>query len=196
MARRSRRNTRRNAVRNNVFKMRYPSIAYIDEGKAVNISFEKLIGTNLDVFNGIPWRLKSAYFETTKINNIDDPALFQVSLNSATGENVLSVTSARWLVTPGVTKSRVLRMKNPNPWKEDEDRHQALITLSNISTGSSTLTARVFCYFIAEIQFGQIPFNIPSTVTVHHSSPHDEDQNSLPSSMSRLSISSQEIAQV
>lgn len=171
------------------FSIQIPAVFHVDEGKTNNITAEQLFPD--DFFKGIPWRLRSiraevsckSTFDITSNTTIIEPAIFQIRLNSAAADNVESITSLRMTAIPGQVRTRTLRMKNPNPWKEDEQRGQWIIQLDNILiTGTSNTT--VFVLLTSMFQFGPIAFDVP--VKFHPRCSRDDGGESGSSSLSVL----------
>lgn len=167
--------------------MRVPCMGYVDEGKTASINFNNLLDINSSkIFVGVPWRLRSARFQFTRLNDVNDPALVQVFLNTAATDNVEGVVSFRHIVTSALVLKRTLRPRNPNPWKEDEDRTQSLIMISNIAFGSGTVTSRIFYEIEVLLQFGSIPFGMPKSITSIRQPPSEDDDSGDDSSIAML----------
>lgn len=150
--------------------LRMPYVAYVPYGKSVDISLAQLMNNDA-LFAGVPWRLRSAMFEGVVINSTQSgqaqtsfpPAFLQVALNNAESANVEAIVSTRFMVTQQSPRRRVLRMKSPNTWKEDEQRSQALITCTNLTFGAYPSTI-IAVHIEALIQFGQFTLDNPSAL--------------------------------
>lgn len=148
------------------------TIAYIDEGKTADIKLADLMPGNrpTSAFGASPWRLIKARVEccileedTTPNPRAKNVALVQVSLNDAKTTNVESVVSLRWLVYT-LPRTRTIRMRSPNLWKEDEEANQAIISIMN--TTISNKNTRVIAYVTAWIEFGPMRFANPQGVPI------------------------------
>lgn len=150
--------------------LRMPYIAYVNYGKSIDISLTDLMNNDA-LFKGVPWRLISVMFEGVVINSTQSgqaqisfpPAFLQAALNNAESSNVESIVSTRFMVTQHSPRRRVLRMKSPNTWKEDEQRGQALITCTNLTFGTNPSTT-IAVHIEALIQFGQFSLDNPSSL--------------------------------
>lgn len=156
---------------NGMFSVVLPIASFIDEGKEVLITFDKLLYATsevpkTDIFRGVPWRLTHIKISACLFNaNDTDPALLQVGLCDASTPNVENVNSLRFIVNI-IPTTRIIRTPSPNLWKEDESRKQALIRLDNFSFGSGTITSRVFFHIEAHIQFKRIPWSLPPKISM------------------------------
>lgn len=168
--------------------LKQPYVAYVSYGKTVDITLADLMN-NDQLFQGVPWRLRHASFEGVVISSTQSgqptktppPAFLQIALNSAETSNVEAVISQRFMVTPAVPRRRTLRMRSPNVWKEDEQRKQALTSVTNLTFGSGPTTV-VAVHIEAVIQFGSFTLSNPSTLPSNF--------GALSSSMSELSLAS------
>lgn len=150
--------------------LRMPYVAYVPYGKSVDISLAQLMN-NDTLFSGVPWRLRSVMFEGVVTSSTQSgqaqtsfpPAFLQVALNTAQSDNVESVVSSRFMVTQQSPRRRVLRMRSPNTWKEDEQRSQALITCTNLTFGTAPSTT-IAVHIEALIQFGQFTLSNPDSI--------------------------------
>lgn len=138
-----------------------PYIARVAEGKTATITMEQLLSACKQEFAGAPWRLISCVGEVMLVNTTRDSgiggALAQVRLHSAATANVEAVVSKRFMV--GIIPRKFsLRMPQPNPWKEDEDRGQALIGFDNCNLSDGIATVLQY-YFEVVLEFGPIPFS-------------------------------------
>lgn len=162
-------------------RMRFPTIAYVDEGMTVDLSLTSCLSGCEKSLAGLPWRLVSVRAEGTVLSATGgpiQPALVQLRINDAKLGNVESVKSIRFVVG-ALPRSRTLRPPNPNPWKEDEERGQAIISLDNVTLGGS-VTTRVMLYVELEFEFGELIFTAAKTVPVFRTEPED-DTDSLSS---------------
>lgn len=143
-----------------------PFIATVPVGQTIGFSFSQLfVGKQI---TGVPWRLRSVRIQASLGQKAGtyDPAVLQIRLNSALASNVESIASARLLVTH-VPTVRVVRMKNPNPWKEDEERDQQVISFDNVPVAGST-PSKITILAHARFQLGALIFDTPSTWTAEH----------------------------
>lgn len=158
------------ASNNSNFVIVDPSVLIIKENESKDFTFEDCFGgkTAATMLTNVPWRLLSLKFSiiSSQLTN-SDGALIQVGLHTAMNPNIENVANMRVLVGPGAPLTRVLRMKSPNPWKEDEQKTQTLFTIRNSYIGSS-VNGQVTIYFEPRIQFGKIPF-VPN-VSIHQAS--------------------------
>lgn len=171
-----------------------PFIATIGETKTQDISFNSIFtGATSSTLKGVPWRVWKITYSYSNSGFIisdskevpsDQPAFFQISLNSAATDNVESINSKRYLSTVIVQKGRMFPLK-PNPWKEDEDRDQALITIDNITLGGSAPNTAISVLIHVFFEFGRVPFTHPATMLHNHS--RAESQTSA-SPYSRVSL--------
>lgn len=127
---------------------------------------QQLLASCQNQFAGAPWRLSHLRGEVVLTGTTRDSgvggALVQVRLHSAATSNVEAVVSKRFLV--GIIPRRYsLRMPQPNPWKEDEDRDQALIGFDNCQLSDGIQTVVQF-YYEAVLEFGPIPFAPVTTI--------------------------------
>lgn len=168
---------RRKSSRHQVITV--PYIAYADYGKDVSVTAAMLLGSGM--FDGSPWRLLSVYAEAVVITTAcatapqksSQPVFVQVSLNTAQTDNVEAVVSRRWLTTMAQSRSRRLVVPGPNPWKEDEDRSQALIVIENLTFGTGCNTT-VAVHIEAKFQFGPILLTNPKGLRNNRLSPEEE----------------------
>lgn len=150
------------------FRMTVPYIARVAEGKTATITMSQLLSSCQSQFAGAPWRLLSVAGEVMLVNTTRESgvggALAQVRLHSAATSNVEAVVSKRFLVSV-IPRKFSLRMPRPNPWKEDEDRGQALIGFDNCQLNDGIATVLQY-YFEAVLEFGPMPFAPVSEVGV------------------------------
>lgn len=149
-----------------------PFIASLGEKTTQDISFNKIFtGATASTLAGVPWRvLKITYsfsnsgfiISDSKEVPSDQPAFFQICLNSAATDNVESINSKRHLSTVTCQKGRMFPLK-PNPWKEDEDRDQALITIDNIVIGGGAPNTTISVLIHVFFEFGRVPYTHPAT---------------------------------
>lgn len=175
----SNRTVRRRGARGTRMSMTFPTIAYVDEGGTVDISLQTVLAGCEQSLSGLPWRLisvrceavvLSAHTSTTPTQPATpQPALIQLRVNDAKSTNVESLKAIRWLVYQ-VPKARTLRPPAPNPWKEDEERRQAVVSIDNISFGGKP-TTRAVCYLQLKFQFGPLVYSAASSVAVVASKP-------------------------
>lgn len=159
--------------------MTFPTIAYVDEGGTVDISLNTVLSGCEQSLSGLPWRLTSVRCEAVVLSAhtsttpaqpaTPQPALIQLRINDAKSVNVESLKAIRWLVYQ-VPKARTLRPPAPNPWKEDEERRQAVVSIDNISFGGKP-TTRAVCYLQLKFQFGPLVYNAASSLAVVASKP-------------------------
>lgn len=149
--------------------LKQPYVAYVSYGKTVDVTLADLMN-NDQLFLGVPWRLRHASFEGVVISTSQKgqpykatPAFLQVALNTAETSNVEKVVSQRFMVTPNIPRRRTLRMRSPNVWKEDEQRNQALMSLTNLTFGQGPTTV-IAVHIEAVIQFGAFTLDNPSTL--------------------------------
>lgn len=154
--------------------MAYPFVQILEEGKTADFKFTDLTSLSEGVFKGVPWRLLSlnwhvaaSYRYISEQIFIGDPAVLQVRLHSAREDNVEAIASLRSLV--GLIPTRgYLTMPAPNPWKEDEDRTQALFSFDNVKTSTNSPTT-ITILGEARLEFGSLIFQTPKTL--QHFSP-------------------------
>lgn len=188
---------RRKAVRRQGRGFVFPFAQVVKEGQTAAFTLSSII-TSSELWQGVPWKITHITFTvasssagTTPV----EPALAQVRLNSASQSNIESISSIRLLVSQ-VPVHRVLRMKRPNLWKEDEERLQNFLYLDNIKL-SSNLNTSLHFYVKVYVLFGPIPFSNPSSfmtnigLTYHHNPTFGEelldDDNSVDSLSSNFS---------
>lgn len=166
MARRNNRRRPRRRIprrgRNN-FVITAPAIIVVKEAGNSDLTFEKILGnkTAASFFVGISWRLTSVRISALCLQgNNQDSGILQIGLHTAENPNVENVSIARFMVGPGVPLNRVLRMKSPNPWKEDEQKAQTLISVHSLANGTAN-SNQITVYLECRIQFGRIPL-LPS----------------------------------
>lgn len=178
MARRRGRNRNRGRRgRPNTFKMTIPFCTELGENKSVEITLKDIfIGATANTLEGVPWRLTKLVYSfansaimvrDTKEWPASEPAFMQISLHSAQTDNVEAVASRRHL-SCNVRQTGRLFPRRPNPWKEDEDRTQALITVDNIIMGGSAQNTSLFVLMHVTIEFGTIPWSHPATRLRHN----------------------------
>lgn len=151
-------------------RLTVPYVAYIPYSTTVDVKFSDLVNTS--VYTGVPWRMLSCSVEATVLNtkvsgkdsDIEYPAFLQAALNDAGSNNVESLSSVRFLVTSALVRTRRLRVPSPNVWKEDEQRSQALISLSNLTFGTGPTTV-VVAHLQVTLEFGRIPLQNPSSLS-------------------------------
>lgn len=156
-----------------------PYVIYCDYGKDASVTAAQLLGSG--IFVGSPWRLLSVFAEAVVITTAcatapqkaSQPVFLQVSLNTAQTDNVEAVVSRRWLTTMAQSRSRRLVVPGPNPWKEDEDRSQALIAVENLTFGTGCNTT-VAVHIEAKFQFGPILLQNPKGLRNNRLSPEEE----------------------
>lgn len=180
----------------NRFRINIPAVFHVSEGKTENVTAQELFPDKF--WKGVPWRLLSVRVEATAKSSresvpgtkttslVIEPCIFQIRLHSAEGANVEGVASLRWTVGQLPTR-RTIRMRNPNVWKEDEQRTQDLVALDNLAiTGTNDTTVFCLCNFLFE--FGPIAFNTPQSVRVFPASDHLPDDASTSSAYSVLNM--------
>lgn len=160
---RRRRQTNRGGTQ---FFLNVPTAGTVAEGNTLDLSYNTFF-VKSTFFQDAPWRLVSINVQcsATHINATDqqvlEPSVLQIGLNSGSSSNIENVTSKRVLVTHIATKFW-LRMPNPNVWKENEQRDQALISLSNVGLGGGVKGGVLWFLIQAKFQFRQIPFTLNS----------------------------------
>lgn len=157
--------------------MTIPFIGALAEKTTTDISFNNIFtGATAATLQGVPWRVtKLNYSYSNSGFIIQDgrevpaiqPAFFQICLNSAATDNVESIVSRRHLSSNVVQRGRMFPL-SPNPWKEDEDRNQALITVDNITFGGGTPNSVISFLLHVHLEFGNVPYTHPSTRLHHH----------------------------
>lgn len=161
------RRRRRYASNSSSFTMSLPFNGSVYEGKVLNINLQSFIKDDL-VFKGVPWRLRSIKIQLA-IQNIpvvskgiiaDIPAMVQVSVHSADASNVENSVIRR-VVIKAQPRTLIMRPRNPNLWKEDEERTQALISVYNVPCGQEGDNSLVVFLIEALFQFGRIPWALP-----------------------------------
>lgn len=186
MARRNNKQRRRPRVRRGPrgSGLLIPMFGSIDEGKSLNIALNDLLyAAGQTFFADVPWRLMYVRYEFTLIdNNNINPAYVQIGVNSAGLQNVENVRSRRILVQK-LPRPGVLRPRAPNLWKENEQRKQAIITISNFSFNTSTeKLSRIFFALSVSIQFGPIPYSKPASLHAWHDDDIDFPEGESPAS--------------
>lgn len=149
------------------FVITTPAIAVIKEAGMVDLTYEKIMGnkTAASFFTGISWRLNSVKVSALCLQGSNqDAGILQIGLHTAENPNVENVSVMRFMVGSGVPQTRVLRMKSPNPWKEDEQKAQSLITVHSIANGTSN-DNQITAFLECRIQFGRIPM-LPANVSL------------------------------
>lgn len=149
------------------FVITTPAIAVIKEAGMVDLTYEKIMGnkTAASFFTGISWRLNSVKVSALCLQGTNqDAGILQIGLHTAENPNVENVSVMRFMVGSGVPQTRVLRMKSPNPWKEDEQKAQSLITVHSIANGTSN-DNQITAFLECRIQFGRIPM-LPANVSL------------------------------
>lgn len=135
----------------------------------MDLSFNNIWGTKNQWYPGTCWRLESVKIEAICLQGSNqDGALLQVGLHSGGNPNVENIALSRFLVGPGTPKSRVLRMRQPNPWKEDEERKQFVCSIHSVQTPTAN-SNQISVYLEARIKFLKIPFTPTTKVTAFHS---------------------------
>lgn len=151
-----------------------PTVAYAQTGTSSSITFDTFLSGCEQTFKGLPWRLKSAKFETvvqsTTATTGLTPALVQISLCDAKDTNVEAIQSCRFMALSTQKTIRHMKMRNPNPWKEDEESSQALIIIDNLTTGAELKTS-VIVYLTATFQLGTFRFTQPKSIPIAESVP-------------------------
>lgn len=160
-----------------------PAILYIDEGQTAEVSLNALF-SGCASFTGFPWRLRWARAEVAVLSG-GQPSLVQLRLNDAKSTNVESIKSVRFLVA-AEPRRRTIRMPAPNPWKEDEERSQAIVSVDNLSFGGS-VTTRLVCSLSCYVEFGPLVYSTSSRLPVIESRAGTSDTSSAPSSLVMVS---------
>lgn len=160
----------------NNFTLVVPFIGSIGENTSSDISFNKLfIGATKNTLAGVPWRVRKIVYSYSNSGFIlqdqkelpsSQPAFFQICLNSALQHNIEAVASRRHLSTIMTQRGRLFPMP-PNPWKEDEDRDQAIITVDNISLGGGSPNTVISFLIHVTLEFGNIPYSHPGSKLYH-----------------------------
>lgn len=149
-------------------------MAFVTTGQSAKISFQTFITGCESTFKGLPWRLFKCKFEvvvqTTTASSGLTPAVVQISLCDAKSTNVESITSIRFLALSSQKTTRHLKMKAPNPWKEDEEAGQACIVIDNIDT-KAQMTTSIMVYLTATFQLGPMRFDTKSPIPIAASIP-------------------------
>jgi hypothetical protein len=189
--RNSRKKQRRGGGNSRPTIIKIPFCVVLKQGETKGLSYDALIVADKNkLWEGIPWRLLSVYFECATGYRqeyggelIADPTVLQVELNTALKHNVEGVSSIRLLCST-VPQRRTLRMKAPNPWKEDEDRNQDIVMFTNIKLSDNNPSSiTLFAY--ATMEFGPINFSTPTQVSCHTVEPKDpDDTHSVDSALS------------
>lgn len=141
-----------------------PTTGTVAEGTTLDLSYNTFFG-NDPLMSDTPWRIVSVQFQisATHVNASDsqvlEPNVVQVGLNSGSASNIENMVNRRYLITH-IPRTFTLRMPNPNLWKENEQRGQAIITISNIALGGSVRGGQVWVLAHARFQFRNIPFTI------------------------------------
>lgn len=138
-SRRSRRGRRPRGKRNsNTFTIISPIITQVKEGEEIKLSFNDLfIKGSASILTNVCWKLVSVKAEVGLVNLANtDPGMIQIGLHSGQTTNVEMVSWMRFLVG-SVPRTRVLRMRSPNLWKEEESKSQVIISIKNLGQGSS-----------------------------------------------------------
>lgn len=169
----SRRGRGRRNGSGNSFRITVPFLLQVSEGSEYSLSFEKLIGPAASVmWTGIPWRLVSIQFTATNTSfKADDsvsfePSILQTNLDSGQTANIEGMASARTMVTH-VQRRVSLRMPQPNPWKEDEERKQDIINFQHFKYGQSQIkNSVVYILGTSVVEFGRIPITFSSSMHV------------------------------
>lgn len=176
MARRNRRRrgsrrgrARRPQGRQN-FTLQIPYAIQVAEGSEDDITFDKLFGNKSDfILKNCPWRLKSVSFVVSNVSLTAndtpgfEPSILQVTINSGLNSNVEGISNQRYMVSH-FPRRYFLRMRSPNPWKEDEQRSQSIITFQHIKYGQAQfVNSVVYALMSINIEFGRIPFTSASS---------------------------------
>lgn len=187
MARRGKKRSRKGRRSyNSSFHLSIPMSGMTNEKLASTISLHTLLGDD-STFKGIPWRLRSVKFQLsvqTKIqvnpapaySSYNCPAIVQLSLHGAGNNNVENIVCQRYMIKD-VPRTVVLRPRNPNLWKEDEQRGQALISIYNVPAGEDGNMTQLIWIIEAMIQFGRVPWTLPSTKIQVFRPDTDEDDD-------------------
>lgn len=162
-------------------RLSQPYVAYVPYSTSVDVTFASVIPDT--VFSGVPWRLLSCSAEATILNtkvsgkdsDVEYPGFLQVSINDAAISNVESLVSTRFLVTSSLVRSRRLTTPAPNNWKENEQRNQALVTLTNLTFGSGPKTI-IVVHLRLTFEFGRFPLENPSSIASNFDSELLQDQ--------------------
>jgi hypothetical protein len=171
-------NNRKHKTPSSVRLLTLPTLAYVTTGQSASISFQTFITGCEQTFKGLPWRLRSCKCEvvvqTTTTSNGLTPAVVQISLCDAKSTNVEAITSCRFLALSTHKTVRHLKMKQPNPWKEDEEASQAVIVIDNLDT-EAKMTTSIMVYLTATFQLGPMRFTPSKTpLKTSHSVPSDQ----------------------
>lgn len=140
--------------------MTFPTMVYANSGETKSLSLQTFLTGCDKALSGLPWRLRSCRFEivvsdSTRTTGLA-PVLCQLSLSSGQKVNAEGLVSARMLVH-AIPRVRYLRMINPNPWHEDEERAQEVISITNFSNTQS-VPGVLTCYVNATFQFRPLVF--------------------------------------
>lgn len=139
-----------------------------------------------------PWKMLSVSLTSARANDINEPSVLQVRINTAElPTNVESTASVRRLVVPGSVTRLSLRAPRPNPWKEDEQKDQNCLEIDNIQIGTESVPTKLICLGVCRFLIGSLPFNAPSAVSRQYKLlplPRDRCSSSLGESASPYSV--------
>lgn len=151
----------------NYFQLTVPFAGAAGEGTTQEITFKSIFfGATAQTLAGVPWRITKVVYQFANSGFIlqdqkelpsSQPAFFQICLNAALADNVEAISSRRHLSTITTQRGRLFT-PSPNPWKEDEDRSQSIITIDNIHLGGGTNNTVISYLLHITIQFGAIPY--------------------------------------
>lgn len=174
MVRRGRRRNRGRGRRRsggNRFILTIPFVGSLGEKTSTDISFNNIFtGSTKATLQGVPWRIQKVVysyansgFKISSGTEISDPqpAFFQICLNNASTSNVEAISSRRHLSCEITQKGRLFPT-SPNPWKEDEQRDQSIITVDNIVLGGGAANTVISYLLHVTFEFGSIPFTHPA----------------------------------
>lgn len=173
MARRRNSKSRRRPRRkqgSSLLTLTLPYCGIIHSSGQANISFNTILPDIYGkLYESVPWRILSVLVQFSSTPIMDTPTkasstsyspvqtcVLQVLLNSAQTSNIEAIASFRSLCSP-IPQRRVLRAKNPNVWKEDEQKGQYFLTLDNIRT-DPTFNVNISFLLQVRVQFGSFTF--------------------------------------
>lgn len=201
MARRGRKRSgrrggaRRRTGSGNTFNFVVPYVQSVAEGNSFELTFNNIFASTSSkaMFSLVPWRLShvviqmsatSFMLSDSKESFSGEPAYVQVALDSGQMVNIENFVSRRYLVNQ-MPITRTLRMRSPNPWKEDEQRGQSLLSVSNLHSQGSVKNSTAYFLMHFHFQFGSIPFT-PSS-KLWRASPQTSSPGRCSTSMSPYS---------
>lgn len=140
-----------------------PLSCEVIENKSAEFTFNTLFEDN-KLWQFAPWKLIGLSWQAARNSDVNDPALMQIRLNSSQKSNIQAISSTRCIVTPGSVRSGYIKSRNPNPWKEDEEKTQTLIEIDNVQIGSDAVPSKLFLLGVARFLIGPLPFTTPASV--------------------------------